>query len=481
MSKLPIENVSIKIKRKKTPVWPFATRDLCEQVVKLLTEDDLVRELSPPDEWRIHPSTEARGKGFQHERKMWVKNDLNAWHIAKLRQHAQDPTKQAGRTGFEGGFVSHLNCSFAELLRRLIRGRGRSAGKASCDAAAAPGSQGPKGKSPNVSPGPSPGDGGGRPSACTTSEPHGISGAAALDSSSAPRQTNGEGSWKQDQWKGTGSSKNDQEAGSSRKQQEGGGSRKKQEVGSSSKQQEAGGSRWQQDEGRSSRWKQDDGRSKKQQAAGSSSKQQEQELDSWDNYGNCIWIDDPDASPLPDSPDLIPDSEPGSSTSASEGETSGCEEDLASVPSTVQICPSVPGSPGEGQDSPVLSPGGTWRNLDGSWSLRNFDYGSDDEPPSEPPRGYRMPPISELRRRAAGYMGREVVTREPPEHFNVENWIAATRELRGNRTPSPDSSPPPPVRSPGGTWRHTDGRWHPRNIYPEPEDKPAKRPRLHLR
>ena len=97
-----------------------------------------------------------------------------------------------------------------------------------------------------------------------------------------------------------------------------------------------------------------------------------------------------------------------------------------------------------------MSPGGTWRNLDGSWSLRNFDYGSDDEPPSEPPRGYRMPPISELRRRAAGYMGREVVTREPPEHFNVENWIAATRDLRGNRTPSPDSSPPPSCQIAGG-------------------------------
>ncbi len=33
---------------------------------------------------------------------MWVTNDLNAWHIAKLRQHAQDPTKSAGRSGFEG-------------------------------------------------------------------------------------------------------------------------------------------------------------------------------------------------------------------------------------------------------------------------------------------------------------------------------------------------------------------------------------------
>jgi hypothetical protein len=47
MSKQPIEHVSIKIKRKRAPTWPFATRCLCEQVVKLLIEDDLVRELSP--------------------------------------------------------------------------------------------------------------------------------------------------------------------------------------------------------------------------------------------------------------------------------------------------------------------------------------------------------------------------------------------------------------------------------------------------
>ncbi len=122
MSKQPIDNATLKIKRKKAPVWPFATRSVCEHVVKLLVEDDLVRELSPQDEWRIHPSTEARGKGFQHERRLWVRNDLNAWHIAKLRQHAQDSTKYAGRSGFEGGFVSNINSSFTELFRRVIRG-----------------------------------------------------------------------------------------------------------------------------------------------------------------------------------------------------------------------------------------------------------------------------------------------------------------------------------------------------------------------
>ena len=47
MSKQPIDNASLKINRKRAPLWPFATRSLCEQVVKLLIEDDLVRGLSP--------------------------------------------------------------------------------------------------------------------------------------------------------------------------------------------------------------------------------------------------------------------------------------------------------------------------------------------------------------------------------------------------------------------------------------------------
>ncbi len=61
---------------------------MCEQVIKLLAEDELVKELSPPEDWRTQSSTEAKGKGFQHERRLWVKNDLNSWHIAKIRQHA---------------------------------------------------------------------------------------------------------------------------------------------------------------------------------------------------------------------------------------------------------------------------------------------------------------------------------------------------------------------------------------------------------
>jgi hypothetical protein len=87
----------------------------------------------------------------------------------------------------------------------------------------------------------------------------------------------------------------------------------------------------------------------------------DQELDSWMNYVSCMWIDNPDPSPtgpLPNSPDLIPDSEPSSSAATSGTEVRSNEEDLASVPSTVQV-----GSRGtsyrEGDSSPVRSPGGT--------------------------------------------------------------------------------------------------------------------------
>ena len=59
MSKQPIDNASIKIKRKRAHVWPHETTNLCEQVIKLLAEEELVRELSPPEESRTHPSTEA--------------------------------------------------------------------------------------------------------------------------------------------------------------------------------------------------------------------------------------------------------------------------------------------------------------------------------------------------------------------------------------------------------------------------------------
>ena len=40
---------------------------------------------------------------------------------------------------------------------------------------------------------------------------------------------------------------------------------------------------------------------------------------------------------MPDSPDLIPDSEPSNSTAAFAKDTGSSEEDLASVPSTVHV------------------------------------------------------------------------------------------------------------------------------------------------
>jgi hypothetical protein len=55
---------------------------------------------------------------------LWVKNDVNAWHIAKIRQHVQDLAKTAGRSGFEGGFVSSVIDAFTQLLRRVVRCRG---------------------------------------------------------------------------------------------------------------------------------------------------------------------------------------------------------------------------------------------------------------------------------------------------------------------------------------------------------------------
>ena len=64
------------------------------------------------------------------------------------------------------------------------------------------------------------------------------------------------------------------------------------------------------------------------------------ELDSCTKYVTCKWIDNPDPSPTgppPDSPDLIPDSEPGSSTAAFGEGVGRSEEDLASFPSTVQV------------------------------------------------------------------------------------------------------------------------------------------------
>jgi hypothetical protein len=129
MSNKPCANAATKIplKRKRAPVWPFATRPILEQALTALIEFGTVRELTPPGEWRIHPSTEARGSGFQHERIVWGINDQDQWITIKIRQHAQDPSRIAGRTGFEGGCVSGLNSHLSELLRYNIRSGGGGA------------------------------------------------------------------------------------------------------------------------------------------------------------------------------------------------------------------------------------------------------------------------------------------------------------------------------------------------------------------
>jgi len=74
----------ISIKRKKAPVWPFATRGTLEQAIADIIDKGPVRELSPPSEWRIHPSIESRGSGFQHERLVWSINDGDGWATVKI-------------------------------------------------------------------------------------------------------------------------------------------------------------------------------------------------------------------------------------------------------------------------------------------------------------------------------------------------------------------------------------------------------------
>jgi hypothetical protein len=106
----------ISIKRKRAPDLPFATRGVLEQAIIGLIDKGTVIELSPLSEWRIHPSTKAKRFGFQHERLVWGINDGNDWATVKICQHAPDPSRTAGRTGFEGSDVVDLNSDLAKLL-----------------------------------------------------------------------------------------------------------------------------------------------------------------------------------------------------------------------------------------------------------------------------------------------------------------------------------------------------------------------------
>ena len=118
MSTKPFPNAApkISITRKRAPVWPFATRATLEYTITGLIVKGIVRELEPSDEWRIHPSTEARGSGFQHKRRVRGIDDKNDWIAVKLRQHVQDPTRTAARSGFEGNEIAGLNTDLAKLL-----------------------------------------------------------------------------------------------------------------------------------------------------------------------------------------------------------------------------------------------------------------------------------------------------------------------------------------------------------------------------
>ncbi len=53
----------------------------------------------------------------------WI-NDHDDWAVVKIRQHATDPSRTAGRTGFEGSDVVNLNADLSKLLRYAVRGGG---------------------------------------------------------------------------------------------------------------------------------------------------------------------------------------------------------------------------------------------------------------------------------------------------------------------------------------------------------------------
>jgi len=103
----PFSNIApkIAIKRKRAPVSPFATRGVLKQALSGFIDKGTILELQTPNEWRIHPSLESRGSGFQHERLVWGDNDHDDWAMVKIRQHASDPSRTTRRTSFEGFLI----------------------------------------------------------------------------------------------------------------------------------------------------------------------------------------------------------------------------------------------------------------------------------------------------------------------------------------------------------------------------------------
>ena len=100
MSKLPIDNASIKIKRKRASVWPFATRDLCEQIVKLLIEDDLVRELSPPRRMEDPSLNGSPGEGIPARKEVVGYQQPQRMAYRKAAPARSGPNKADRENGF---------------------------------------------------------------------------------------------------------------------------------------------------------------------------------------------------------------------------------------------------------------------------------------------------------------------------------------------------------------------------------------------
>jgi hypothetical protein len=53
----PNATPKIAIKRKRSPVWSFTTREVLEQAISGLIDRGIVLELQTPNDWRVHPST----------------------------------------------------------------------------------------------------------------------------------------------------------------------------------------------------------------------------------------------------------------------------------------------------------------------------------------------------------------------------------------------------------------------------------------
>ena len=91
MSKQPQDNANsiiVALKRNKAPMWPFATRAQCEEVLSSLTLEGILQEATPPspDQWSVNKDT-TKGK-VPHERYVLALNDQSIWTREKIRQHA---------------------------------------------------------------------------------------------------------------------------------------------------------------------------------------------------------------------------------------------------------------------------------------------------------------------------------------------------------------------------------------------------------